>query len=254
MIETRLFDDSEALARQAAEWLCTLALRSAGNFAVSLSGGSTPRRLYELLAEAPLPWERLHWFWGDERFVPPDHPDSNYRMAREALLSRAPIAAANVHAMPTQGLSPQQAASAYETTLQRFYGGETLVPRRPLFAVVLLGLGEDGHTASLFPGDSSLEVRDRRAIAVHAPATSTVRDRVTVTLPVIRAARSVLFMVTGASKGWVVASARRVANGPEGAGDAPRMPPAARAFAADETVWLLDRAADGAAGDDLTDR
>src|ERR1700675_2554096 len=120
--ELRIFDDGEALAHDVAAWLCCLALASERSFAVCLSGGSTPRRLYERLAQPAIasrfPWGRVHWFWGDERFVPHDHPDSNYRMAHDALLSRVPIPNGNIHAIPTEGLSPEQAAAAYETTLK----------------------------------------------------------------------------------------------------------------------------------------
>src|SRR5580704_8623417 len=116
--EARVFEDAEALARNAAEWLGTLAQASDRRFAICCSGGSTPKRLYEVLAERAVasrfPWDRVHWFWGDERFVPHDHPDSNYRMVREAMLSRAPVPDENIHAVPTEGTSPQDAAAAYE--------------------------------------------------------------------------------------------------------------------------------------------
>src|ERR1700732_4974557 len=162
--EARVFEDAEALARHAAEWLCTLVLADDRRFAICCSGGSTPKRLYEVLAEPPIasrfPWERAHWFWGDERFVPHDHADSNYRMVFDALLSRAAVPAGNVHAIPTAGLSPEEAAAAYEETLKDFYGAHTLAPARPLFDVTLLGIGEDGHTASLFPGHPALEEQD----------------------------------------------------------------------------------------------
>jgi len=230
MIETRLFDDSEALARQAAEWLCTLALRSTGSFAVSLSGGSTPRRLYELLAEAPLPWERLHWFWGDERFVPPDHPDSNYRMAREALLSRAPIPGANIHAI--EGRSPGQAASTYEATLKRFYGRATLLAQRPLFDVTLLGIGEDGHTASLFPDDAALEEARRWVVAVEG---GKGHARITLTYPALESSAETAFLVSGAAKRAALRRAR--------AGD--RGIPAGRLRPTGGLQWFVDRAAAG---------
>src|SRR5580700_2085427 len=159
--ENRIFDSADALAPGVAEWFCALAQASDREFAVCLSGGSTPQRLYERLAMPPIasrfPWRRTHWFWGDERFVPHDHPDSNYRMARDALLSRVPIPGDNIHAIPTEGLSPEQAAAAYETTLKRFHDAEMLSPERPLFDVTLLGIGEDGHTASLFPGQPALQ-------------------------------------------------------------------------------------------------
>ena len=126
--------DPEVLSRRVAGWLFELAVAKEGTFAVCLSGGSTPQGLYERLAEAPyldaFPWSRTHWFWGDERFVPHDDALSNYRMAREALLSRAPVPANNIHAIPTEGLSPEMAAAAYQSELKSFYGAERLDPRR----------------------------------------------------------------------------------------------------------------------------
>src|SRR6478609_2559633 len=143
--------DPEALSRGVAAWLLELAIAKESTFAVCLSGGSTPQRFYEHLAGPPylgaFPWSRTHWFWGDERFVSHDDTLSNYRMVREALLSRAPIPAINVHPIPTQGTTPDKAAAAYERELKSFYGAEHLDAARPLFDVTLLGLGPDGHTA-----------------------------------------------------------------------------------------------------------
>jgi len=232
VIETRVFEDAEALARHAAQWLCQLALRSGGKFAISLSGGSTPRRLYELLAEAPLPWNRVHWFWGDERFVPPDHPDSNYRMAREALLSRAPVPGANIHAIPTERISPKEAASAYEATLKRFYGAETLLPQRPLFDVMLLGIGDDGHTASLFPGHAALEEERRWVVAVHGVK---AQARITLTYPALQSSRETAFLVAGAAKKDALRRARA----------ADRAIPAGRLRPLGGLHWFVDRAAAG---------
>jgi 6-phosphogluconolactonase len=229
--ETRVFDDAEALARHAAQWLSALAENSSGAFAVSLSGGSTPRRLYELLAGAHLPWERMHWFWGDERFVPPEHPDSNYRMAREALLGRAPVPVANVHPMPTEGLSPEDAAAAYEATLRRFYGADRLAPERPLFDVMLLGIGDDGHTASLFPGHAALEEERRWVLAVRGAKEA----RITLTYPALGSSRHTAFLATGAAKRDAVRRAQ--------AGD--HAIPAGRLRPVGALHWFIDRAAAG---------
>jgi 6-phosphogluconolactonase len=232
--ENRIFEDAEALARGAAEWLCTRALASDRRFAICCSGGSTPKRLYEVLAEpataSRFPWERAHWFWGDERFVPHDHPDSNYRMVREALLSRVAVPTGNVHPVPTAGLSPQEAAVAYEETLKAFYGADTLASTRPLFDLTLLGIGEDGHTASLFPGNSALEEMSRWALAVIGAKSEA---RITLTYPVLDSSRDAVFLVTGAGKREPVARAR--------SGD--RTLPAARIRPVGRLHWFTDRAA-----------
>src|SRR4051812_8502729 len=168
--EQCVFNDAEALARNAAQWLADKALAATGPFAICCSGGSTPKRLYERLAEpdvaARFPWPRVHWFWGDERFVPHNHPDSNYGMIHAALLSRAPVPPGNIHAVPTEGLTPEQAAGAYEQTLRNFCDTPRLDTGQPMFDVVLLGIGEDGHTASLFPGQPALDETQRWVIAV----------------------------------------------------------------------------------------
>jgi 6-phosphogluconolactonase len=138
--------DPRALALRVADWLLYLAEAKEGTFAISLSGGSTPKRLYQLLAEPryrnAFPWSRIHLFWGDERFVPHDDIQSNYRMVREALLSRVPIPFANVHPVPTENLTPDAAAKAYQNELEIFYGADKLLSDRPLFDVTLLGLGD----------------------------------------------------------------------------------------------------------------
>jgi len=233
-IENRTFDSPETLAHDVAEWLCDLAQASHGAFAINLSGGSTPRRLYERLATPGIasrfPWTRAHWFWGDERFVPHDHPDSNYRMAYEAFLSRVPVPAGNVHAIPTEGLSPDQAAAAYETTLRRFYGADELAPDRPLFDVTFLGIGDDGHTASLFPGQPALQERRRWAVAVVGAKTE---PRITLTYPALDSSRDLAFLATGREKRGVVARAQ--------AGD--RAIPAARVRPIGRLHWFTDRAA-----------
>ncbi|MDT3672148.1 MAG: 6-phosphogluconolactonase [Aromatoleum sp.] len=191
----------ETLARRAASWLVAAARAKQDIFAVALSGGSTPRRLYELLAAPPcrdaFPWTRTHWFWGDERFVPHDDQESNYRMVREALLARALIPAANIHPIPTEGTTPEDAAAAYEHVLQSFYGATTLVRERPLFDIVLLGLGPEGHTASLFPGTAILEER-RRWVGTVVGAKP--EPRITLTYPALESSREVAFLAAGEGK------------------------------------------------------
>jgi 6-phosphogluconolactonase len=225
--------DPEALARHVAVWLTDLALASTGRFTLSLSGGSTPKRLFEILAEpdfaGKFPWNRTHLFWGDERFVPPDSKDSNFGMTRHALLDHVPIPPGNVHPMPTTG-TPAEAAIAYEATLKSYYGRETLDMARPLFDVTLLGLGENGHTASLFPGTASLD----ETLAWVTPVTEGVpQPRLTLTYPAIACSNIVAFLVAGKSKASVLKQVL--------AGD--RTQPAARITAAGELIWFLDASA-----------
>jgi 6-phosphogluconolactonase len=237
MLAVEVLPDAEAIAGAAADWLIErTAERPEARFAVALAGGSTPRRLYELLAEPPrrdrLPWARAHWFWGDERFVPPDDPKSNYRMAREAMLARAPLPAGHVHPVPTLGLTPREAAAAYQRELAGFYGADRLDPARPLFDIVLLGLGADGHTASLFPGAAALDERRDWVAAVIGAQTE---PRITLTYPALESSRHVAFLVAGAEKRAAFARLRR--------GDAAI--PAARLRPAGETRVFVDRAAAG---------
>ena len=228
-----ILPDPPALARYVAEWMTAAALAAKGPFRVSLSGGSTPKALYELLASdefrGRFPWKQVSWYWGDERFVPYNHPESNYRMVREAMLSRAPIPPENIHPIPTDGTA-EEAAREYERTLQRAYGAPTLDPSRSLFDIMLLGLGADGHTASLLPGDSALEERKRWAVPV---SHGRPEVRITLTFPVIDSSRHVAFLVAGQSKAAALAAIR--------AGD--RQLPAARVRPVGELIWLVDRAA-----------
>lgn len=208
--KVQVFADADALARAAADWLLALARAKAGNFAVALSGGSTPRQLYVTLSAPPylelFPWTRSHWFFGDERFVPPAHPDSNYRMAREAMLERVPVPSANIHAVPTEGLTPEQSAVAYERELKSYYGAEQLDPARPLFDAVLLGLGADGHSASLFPGSPLLE---ERVAWVAADTSSKPEGRITLTYAALASTHAAAFLIAGAEKRAVFADIRQ---------------------------------------------
>ena len=227
--------DSPALARHVAEWMTAAALATSGPFRVSLSGGSTPKTLYGLLASdefrGRFPWRRVSWYWGDERFVPYDHPESNYRMTREAMLSKAPVPPENIHPVPADG-TPDEAASRYERTLQTEYGATPLDPKRPLFDITLLGLGPDGHTASLLPGDPVLEERERWVAAV---SHGRPEVRITMTYPVIESSRYVAFLVAGAEKTAMFNAVR------EGRSDVP----AARVKPVGELIWFVDQAAAG---------
>ena len=231
--ELDVLADPDALAMRAADLMMSIA-ETKQRVAIALSGGSTPRRLYQLLASPPrlgaFPWAQVHWFWGDERFVPPDDPASNYRMTREAMLARAPVPPDHVHPMPTLGLSPEAAASAYERTLKEFYGADTLAPDRPLFDLVLLGLGTNGHTASLFPGMPVLEERHRWVGMMHDPEAGT---RLTLTYPALESSRETVFLVAGADKKAVL---RKVLDGDQAQ-------PAARLRPHGTLRFLADRAA-----------
>jgi 6-phosphogluconolactonase len=233
-VQNRIFETSELLSRYVAEWLCTLAIARGGVFSVCLSGGSTPRRLYGQLADpifaSRLPWDRMHWFWGDERFVPYDHPDSNYRMALEMFLSRVPVPPANIHAIPTEGLVPEQSAAMYEATLKHFYGSDAMTSERPLFDVTLLGIGNDGHTASLFPGQPALLETSKWAVAVIG---AKAEPRITLTYPALDSSRDVAFLATGDEKRNMVARAQ--------SGD--RTLPAAKVRPIGRLHWFIDRAA-----------
>lgn len=161
---------------------------------IALAGGSTPKPLYEKLAQQDLPWDKLHIFWGDERYVPADHPDSNQRMARLAWLDRVPIPAENVHPMQTEEADPAIAAQKHEAELQAFFKSQP--GEFPAFDVILLGIGDDAHTASLFPHTEALKIRDRLITVGNKDG----NPRITFTAPLINAAHMVIFMVAGANK------------------------------------------------------
>ncbi|MEN9231827.1 MAG: 6-phosphogluconolactonase [Thermostichus sp. DG02_5_bins_236] len=168
------------------------ALQERGRFTVALAGGSTPKKLYAALAETDgIPWQQTLLIWGDERYVPPDHPDSNYRMVREALLERLRISVGQVLPMPTQAGDPAQDAGQYEAQLKQLFSGDW-----PQLDLVLLGIGEDGHTASLFPGTAALQVQDRWVTVGQKDG----QPRLTLTYPVLNQAAQVVFLVTGANK------------------------------------------------------
>ncbi|WP_457653866.1 6-phosphogluconolactonase [Rhodocaloribacter sp.] len=231
----RVFEDDAEMIRQAAAEVARLAARAAarrGRFSVALAGGHTPKPLYEALARDhrdAIPWDLVHVFWGDERFVPHDDPRSNFRMAREALLSRVPIPSDQIHPMPTEGLSPGEAARDYEKTLRRHFEGSW-----PRLDLALLGLGADGHTASLFPGAPALH--ERRRWVAEALAPDEPRQRLTLTFPVFNHAGHVHFIAGGAGK----AEALRCALDPEARPE--RCPAAGIRPAHGNRVWWLDRA------------
>ncbi len=197
--EIRKFGDLNELSASVAENigdLVRVAAGAKGKFTLALSGGSTPRTLYHILATSyrdSIPWEAVHFFWGDERYVPRDDSESNFRMAKETLLDLAPIPRGNVHPIPTSYSGPEQAARLYEEDLRKFFDdtGST-------FDLVLLGMGKEGHTASLFPKSPALDEQKRWVTAVEAPARPSTR--ITLTLPVLNRASAVYFLVSGREK------------------------------------------------------
>jgi 6-phosphogluconolactonase len=208
-----------------------------GRFTIALSGGSTPKSLYNLLAtnaRATLPWDRMFFFWSDERHVPPTDPDSNFRMADEAMLAKIPVAASNVFRVPAENPDAAAAAQAYEQTMQKFF--ELKPGEFPRFDLILLGLGPDGHTASLFPETAALQEKSRLVVANWVEKFKT--SRITFTLPVLNAARSVAFLVGGVDKAPALHAVLEDETAPGS------LYPAKLVHPSDgKLLWLLDRAA-----------
>ncbi len=232
----KVFDDPQALARDGARFLLERAGAATGPFVIAMSGGSTPKPMYELLGESPIreafPWDRVHWILGDERFVDIADPASNFGMACAAFLSKVPAPRDNLHPVPFAGLTPEQGAAEYAKVLQRLYGADTLDPARPLIDIDLLGMGEDGHTASLLPGQPVLEDRRQWTAAVlHGRS----EPRVTLTYPALESSRTTVFLVAGAGKRDML---DQVLSGTSNV-------PAARLRPMGELLWFVDRAAAG---------
>jgi 6-phosphogluconolactonase len=227
--------DPAVLAQIAADRVLARISANNGRVAVCLTGGSSPTRLYRLLATDPyrsrIPWHRVHWFIGDERFVPASDPRNNMAMARRTFLD-AYAPAANIHPIATDTADPEQSAHAYERELKSFYGAETLDPSRPLFEMVLLGVGPDGHIASLFPGYPAIEESARWVVGVPEAHVEPFVPRVSLTLPALNSCREILFEISGAEKRAILT---RVLDGEN--------LPASRARAMGETIWLVDQAA-----------
>lgn len=243
MADFQVYADPTAMAHAAADHITALAAEAVaarGQCTIALSGGSTPRATYAVLATGEfasrVDWSRLHVFWGDERSVPPDHPDSDYRMAREALLQHVPIPKDNVHRIHAER-DPSQAADDYERELREFFAGETV----GRFDLILLGMGEDGHTASLFPGAGALAERERWVVAYYVEALDTWR--ITLTPTIINTAANVTFLVAGQNKAEML---HRVIAGPH-------QPDVLPAQIVNPTrgrlTWFLDRSAASLLGD-----
>ncbi len=212
------------------------AVAQRGRFTIALSGGSTPKNLYTLLAtnaRTSLPWDRMYFFWSDERHVPPNDPESNYSMAEEAMLSKVPVAAGNVFRVPTENPDAAAAAEAYEQTLRKFFAMEAgQVPR---FDLILLGMGPDGHTASLFPETAALREKSRLVVANWVEKLKT--SRITFTLPLLNAARCVAFLVSGTDKASAIHEVR------EGKAPGEQYPAKLVRPGDGKLIWFLDRAA-----------
>jgi 6-phosphogluconolactonase len=227
--------DPAALAKAAAERIVKRIAANTGRVAICLSGGSSPKQLYQLLAteayRGQIPWDRVHWFVGDERFVPAGDPLSNMSMARSEFLDRC-APAANIHPIPTDSADPKEATRRYERELKSFYGADALDSARPLFDVVLLGVGPDGHTASLFPGYPAVEETQHWVVEVPKAHVEPFVPRVSLTLPALACCREMLFEASGPGKRAILT---RVFDGED--------LPAKRARSNGETIWLVDKAA-----------
>jgi 6-phosphogluconolactonase len=235
--DIRIFDDPTRLFQGAAEEFAsrvTDAVRSQGRFAVALSGGSTPKSLYNLLAQnRSIPWDKIYLFFGDERHVPPDDAESNYRMVKEALLSKVPVPAANIFRIPAENPDANEAAKAYEQTLKQFFkpSGNDF----PRFDMILLGMGPDGHTASLFPEIPALQEKSRWVVSDWVEKFKT--DRITLTLPVLNNAAVVMFLVSGQDKASILKEVL------EGKQPGELFPSKLIRPVNGELIWMVDRAA-----------
>jgi 6-phosphogluconolactonase len=233
--ETIVVEDAAALAVTAAQRLVAH-VTARDRAAVCLTGGSSPQALYRLLATDPwrgkMPWDRVHWFIGDDRFVPESDPLNNMGTARRAFLDRVGVPAANIHPIATDAADPDTAARLYEEELKGFYGADRLDPARPLFDFVLMGLGGDGHTASLFPNAPALDEKKHWAVGVAKAGMEPYVPRVTLTFPAFASSREMLFLVDSGDKRVIL---KRVFAGDD--------LPAHRAHSNGDLVWLITRAA-----------
>jgi len=243
---------TEDAVKRAADHVVQLLAGTEGTRSVALAGGKTPAALYAALTGPPwrdrVDWRRIEWFWGDERCVPPDHADSNYRMSRETLLDPLSIPEDRIHRMPADATDLNRAASDYEQTIRACVPpNEAAVPANdigvPAFDLILLGIGVDGHTASLFPGSAGLRETRRLVVAHHVPSLNTWR--MTMTFPLLQAAHEIVFLVTGADKARAIERIFRAPSASEGSLLVADLPPAARVRGnARHVTWILDTTAD----------
>jgi 6-phosphogluconolactonase len=238
-VDLRRLNTPQELFQAAAEEVAgaaTEAVKQRGQFTIALSGGSTPRNLYTLIAAnaaSALPWTKMFFFWGDERHVPPTDSESNYRMAQETLLSKVPIPPANIFRVPSENPDAEAVAESYEQTLRKFF--HTEAGNIPRFDLILLGMGPDGHTASLFPESAALQEKSRLVVANWVEKLKA--SRITFTLPLLNAARRVAFLISGTDKATVL---REVL---EGKASGEKYPSKLVQPSDGKLIWFVDRAA-----------
>ncbi|MEO6724948.1 MAG: 6-phosphogluconolactonase [Blastocatellia bacterium] len=237
MNELEIYDNAKELAWAAAMRFASLAeqaIQERGRFAVALSGGSTPKAMFSILAGKPfadaLPWQGIYFFWGDERCVPPDHADSNYRMANETLLSKIAVPRENIFCIPAEDEDHDRAAANYSDTIGQFFNSDL-----PRFDLVFLGMGADGHTASLFPGTTALQFEDRIAVANHVEKFQTYR--ITLTAAAINNAENVIFLIAGEDKAAILKEVLEGDRQPE------KYPSQLIHPVNGQLLWMLDEAA-----------
>lgn len=238
--EIRVYPDIDSLSRAAAEAVFEIskaAVARSGRFTLALAGGNTPMHLYELLASEfrdKMPWNSTHLFWGDERFIPKTSPESNFKMANDSMISRLFLPSQNIHPISTELESPEDSANTYEEHLREFFQLEKAEQKYPKFDLVLLGLGDDGHTASIFAGDSILNEKKKWVAAVNVPPKYKTKERITLTLPVINSAKNVFFIVACKGKTEIVNKILADTK------SAKNQYPAAMVQPKGELVWFLD--------------
>lgn len=241
--EVLKFPDLETMSLAAAEeaaGLINLAIKEKGRCTLTLAGGSIPRRLYQLLADeySSIPWSKVYLFWGDERYLPPDHKDSNFNMAYKTLISRVQIPEDNIYRIPTETETPEETALRYEEMLRGFFNLSLTEDKAfPVMDLILLGLGGDGHTASLFPKSPAIMEAKRWVVSTFAPPSYISPYRITLTLPVINNAAAIFFLVSGTGKDKVLKS---ILEDPKGAG---RRFPAGMVKPRGRLVWFIDETA-----------
>jgi len=242
-LEVHVFQNLEEICYSIANYLVKEAeasISKSGIFTFALSGGKSPKFLYNLLAgeySKKFPWEAVHIFWGDERYVPKDHPDNNYAMANQSFLSKVPLRKENIHPILTELNSPEESAQIYGHELCDFFRNKTEKENNSTFDVILLGIGEDGHTASLFPDSSCLDEKKRWVVSSEAPPSFSQKKRITLTFPVINRSRKAIFLAAGSEKREVVTAILK------NQAKTTRLYPAAQVCPKENLLWYVDNQA-----------